>query len=138
MKQIICDKRSQMLLWSVKKCMISGITAAGLLASYHNLPIASNSVLDTLNDKTKYSTLYRVAFSAAPLGDAIVSLLINYNWTHVAIVRTHGQECITGLSGVYNSIKKRNIFLTELYADTVLDMRIALNMVKSVARSKSS
>lgn len=114
-----------------------GITTAGLLASYYNIPVSSNSVVDSLKDKTKYQTLYRVAFTSTPLGNAMVSLVLKYNWTHVAIVRSHAAECNTGLSGFYTSVGEKGIRVqTELYADTPEDVTKVLGMVKGLARSK--
>lgn len=71
-----------------------------------------------------------------PLGDAIEILLLRYNWNRIAIIRSRTSFCDVGLSGIYTNLWYFNI-APEIYADNNNEIKLAVKLVREMARSKT-
>lgn len=80
-----------LLLTTCAVCMTSG-----LIASFNNLPMLTESCIDSsMDDKTTYNTMIRIAGSWSGSGTAFLTLLLHYNWRHV--VHASGGDHVGGL-----------------------------------------
>lgn len=70
-----------------------------------------------------------------PLGKAVGNLLLRYNWNRVAVVRSRTSVCDDGLSGIYTYLQSFDT-APEIYADNVNEIKLAVKLVRTMARSK--
>jgi len=84
-------------------------TSAGILASYSNRPIFPESCRDsTIDDKTLYNTVIRVAGSWAPYGPIFLTIMRYYGWRRVVLISdTAIATCLYEATAVYNELKDR-------------------------------
>lgn len=98
--------------------------------------ISDGSVTDTISNEAKYNTFARVSYTAYPTAEAIVNLLVQLNWTTIAIVQSRNQDSISAMSAVNVLLKKFGITVSvERYADNVFEYREALDTIRNSARS---
>ncbi|KAK2193633.1 hypothetical protein NP493_11g14008 [Ridgeia piscesae] len=85
------------------------MTSAGLLNMFHVPMVAAVATSEQLSDKTKYAYFARVVPSDTFQAQAIVDLLLHYNWTYVSLINSEGGYGETGAKFVYRLAAERGI-----------------------------
>lgn len=124
-----------------KPCILSvGMPSAALVASSMNKPIIGFlSKTSELGNKTKYTTLARLADTMSYMGNAIAAVLKYHKWSSIAIVRTNKGACDIALSGIDKYFLGGGITVSsDLSVDITSSDNVAnaLMILKMTARSK--
>jgi len=118
--------------------------SAGYIASYYNVPIYPESCTDsTMDNKTTFSTMVRIAGSWQAYGASFVRLFQLYGWYRFIILTDSSPAgCVFGATSLVNQLAGSNTTIAEwIKMSTVpIDSEIAdyVSRVQQRARSKDT
>uniref|UniRef100_A0A915JHJ3 Receptor ligand binding region domain-containing protein n=1 Tax=Romanomermis culicivorax TaxID=13658 RepID=A0A915JHJ3_ROMCU len=115
------------------------LATTALFASSLNIPaFAPFSMMDSLGDKRKYTTLTRVSQYLSQV-IALATLIDYFNWTRVAVVRASGTICDNCLAGIQDALDYHGITLATTLVANFSDqanLDYTLAGLQASARSK--
>lgn len=113
-----------------------------MLASYYNRPMFPESCRDaTINNKTRYNTVIRVAGSWAAYGPVFRNIMDSYGWRRAVLLSdTEVATCLYGVQSVYDEL---NALIDEYYvywirmSDDPIDSELVDYLEQIERRSRS-
>lgn len=97
---------------SLSRSMCSVCTSAGVVASYANRPMFPESCrYATMDDKSTYTTMLRIAGSFATNGPIFEAIMQYYGWKHFVLISdTNMAPCLYAVTPIFDYMDARRNF----------------------------